>query len=83
MDAFTTALSLIAEGLMCYKFSATWVIWFFIDAVYVKLNLQKQLPYHALLMMIYLAIAVAVYLYWLKRPLSLSPSNLSVDESAH
>src|SRR3989338_3631225 len=44
MDAFTTALSLIAEGLMCYKITATWVIWFFVDAVYVKLYLQKQLP---------------------------------------
>lgn len=75
MDALTTALSIIAESLMCYKITATWVIWFFVDAVYIKLYLQKQLPYHAILMVVYLGMAVAGYLYWIKRPLILYPSN--------
>lgn len=67
LDSLTTALSLAAQWLMCHKAIATWVIWFFTDAIYAYMYLQKQLPFHCALMVIYTAMAVIGYYMWAKR----------------
>ncbi len=67
LDALTTALSLAAQGLMCYKAIATWMLWFITDAIYAYMYLHKQLPFHSLLMLIYTLLAVVGYFKWAKQ----------------
>lgn len=67
MDALTTALSLIAQLLMCYKVIFTWILWFITDALYSAIYLRKQLPFHSVLMLIYMVMAVIGYVHWMKR----------------
>jgi nicotinamide mononucleotide transporter len=64
LDALTTSLSLAAQWLMCHKISATWVLWFFSDGIYAYLYLQKEIPYHALLMLLYTGMAIIGYYTW-------------------
>lgn len=66
MDALTTALSLIAQLLMCYKVIFTWVLWFITDALYSVIYLRKELPFHSGLMFIYMVMAVIGYVHWKK-----------------
>jgi nicotinamide mononucleotide transporter len=68
MDALTTSLSLMAQRLMCYKVIATWVLWFVTDALYTVIYWRKGLPFHTVLMFIYMVIAVIGYISWVKRP---------------
>ncbi len=64
LDALTTSLSLTAQWLMCHKVIVTWVLWFIADAMYALMYLQKDLPAHTLLMIIYTGMAVMGYLSW-------------------
>ena len=64
LDALTTTLSLIAQWLMCHKIIMTWIFWFITDAFYVGLYLTKELPFHALLMLVYTGMAVTGYIVW-------------------
>lgn len=66
LDALTTALSLIAQGLMCFKFIETWIIWFIVDAIYAVLYAQKEIPFHCLLMIIYTLMAGSGFYHWTK-----------------
>lgn len=65
-DATTTVLSLGAQWLMCRKIIQTWILWFIVDAINIGLFIYKGIPYHALLMMVYLFMAIAGYLNWQK-----------------
>ncbi|AHE66719.1 nicotinamide mononucleotide transporter PnuC [Legionella oakridgensis ATCC 33761 = DSM 21215] len=65
LDALTTSISLIAQWLMCYKIIITWVLWFMADALYAWIYWQKELPFHALLMLLYTGLAIVGYLVWL------------------
>ena len=67
LDALTTALSLVAEWLMCHKSIATWILWFITDAIYAYLYYIKQLPFHTLLMIIYTGMAISGYWIWNKK----------------
>jgi len=67
LDALTTTLSLIAQWLMCHKVIATWVLWFITDALYALIYMQKELPFHTLLMLLYTGMAMAGYLSWKKK----------------
>ncbi|WP_237759040.1 nicotinamide riboside transporter PnuC [Legionella birminghamensis] len=64
LDALTCSLSIMGQWLMCYKVIFTWVIWFFTDAIYAYLYFHKQIPFHALLMLLYTIMAVLGYLTW-------------------
>ncbi|KTD64877.1 nicotinamide riboside transporter PnuC [Legionella spiritensis] len=78
LDALTTSLSLVAQWLMCYKITATWILWLITDAIYAYLYLVKELPFHVVLMCAYLAMAAAGYRIWVKRQkqiLSLTPTE--------
>ncbi|WP_229669385.1 nicotinamide riboside transporter PnuC [Legionella impletisoli] len=67
LDALTTSLSLAAQLLMCHKVLATWIVWLLTDAIYAALYWHKQLPFHTLLMMIYLVMAIIGYKTWAKQ----------------
>ena len=67
LDALTTSLSLCAQWLMCHKIMATWVLWFFTDALYAVMYGYKNLPFHTLLMLVYTGMAIAGYILWAKQ----------------
>lgn len=67
LDAATTALSLVAQWLMCHKIIATWVLWFTTDALYALMYMNKNLPFHCLLMLVYTGMAVTGYWVWARK----------------
>lgn len=84
LDASTTALSLVAQWLMCHKIIVTWILWFITDALYATMYLSKNLPFHSMLMIIYTGMAIMGYVVWARRykkTLSASPNSRSVDIS--
>lgn len=64
LDSITTVLSLIAQYMTCRKILECWILWFIVDAIYVGLYINKGIPFHSVLLMIYLGLAVAGYLRW-------------------
>ena len=66
-DSATAVLSLIAQWLVCRKIIENWLLWFFIDFLYVGLYYYKGLPFHTLENVFYLAIAVVGYILWRKK----------------
>lgn len=76
LDALTTALSLVAQWLMCRKVIATWALWFITDVIYVYLYWHKQIPIHALLMLVYTGMAILGYYNWLRQ----LPTSLGLPE---
>lgn len=66
VDSLTTVLSLAAQWLMSYRFTATWGLWLLADLIYLYMYLNKHLTLHALLMLVYVVMAVIGYLSWKK-----------------
>lgn len=64
LDAITMVLSLVAQWMMCRKWIESWVVWLFVDAIYVGLYCYKGIPFHAGLNLVYLLMAVSGYGYW-------------------
>jgi nicotinamide mononucleotide transporter len=75
IDALTTALSLVAEVLICYKIITTWILWFITDTLYGILYLKKNLPFHALLMLVYMTLACIGYYRWKKMMHAATPQS--------
>lgn len=67
LDALTASLSLVAQWLMCHKIISTWTLWFITDGLFAIIYLQKNLPFHALLMLIYMGMAIIGHLSWTKQ----------------
>jgi nicotinamide mononucleotide transporter len=64
LDAGTTIFSLIGQWLICKKIIETWLVWFVVDGIYVWLYMHKAIPFHSILMMLYLGIALWGYYRW-------------------
>ncbi|KTD48832.1 Nicotinamide riboside transporter PnuC [Legionella rubrilucens] len=75
LDAFTTALSLIAQVLMCHKVLESWLLWLVTDSVYAYLYWLKQLPFHVLLMIVYTGMALTGYWIWIRQQRRHRPSD--------
>ncbi|CEK11186.1 nicotinamide riboside transporter PnuC [Legionella hackeliae] len=73
LDGLTTSLSLTAQWLMCYKIRATWILWFVTDAIYSYMYFHKQLPFHCLLMLLYIVMSIIGYRAWAKQQKNLPP----------
>ncbi|KTD24803.1 nicotinamide riboside transporter PnuC [Legionella lansingensis] len=67
LDALTTSLSIVAQVLMCYKIILTWILWFITDAIYAYMYLHKQIPFHSMMMLVYLGMAIIGYCNWKKQ----------------
>jgi nicotinamide mononucleotide transporter len=67
LDALTTALSITAQWLMCYKVLITWLFWFITDTLYAVMYLNKGLPFHSVLMLVYTGLAIVGYISWNNR----------------
>lgn len=67
LDAITTVMSLIAQYYICRKYIETWVLWFIVDVIYISLYLYKGLPFHGVQYAVFLGMAIAGHLSWVKK----------------
>lgn len=63
-DAAITAMSLIAQWLLCLKVIQCWLVWFVVDAMVASLHLYKGIPFHSIIHWIYLLLALLGYWRW-------------------
>lgn len=66
MDAFTTALSIVATWMLAQKWAEQWIGWLIADAVYTYLYIAKGIPLYAILYGIYTLVAILGYVKWLR-----------------
>ncbi|MBQ5835167.1 MAG: nicotinamide mononucleotide transporter [Bacteroidaceae bacterium] len=66
-DAFTTALSIAAMWMLSRKYVEQWLVWCFVDVLYVFLYIYKDLYFTAVLYAVYALIAVYGYFDWKRR----------------
>ncbi len=67
VDAATTTISLIAQWMMARKYIENWLVWIFVDVIYVGVYLYKEVYLTAFLYVIFLLLATMGYLEWKKR----------------
>jgi len=66
LDSFCTACSLVAQVLLARKVLENWLIWVFVDVVYVGVYVFKGLHLTAVMYAIYVAMALFGYIDWKK-----------------
>ena len=66
IDSFCTACSLVAQVFLARKVVENWLIWIFVDIIYVGVYLFKDLQLTALMYAIYVIIAIVGYMDWKK-----------------
>ncbi len=66
LDSFCTACSLIAQAFLARKVLENWLIWIFVDIIYVGVYIFKHLDLTAVMYAIYVGIALLGYLDWKK-----------------
>ena len=64
LDSFCTACSLVGQVFLARKVLENWLIWIFVDVIYVGVYVFKDLNLTALMYAIYVAIAVMGYIDW-------------------
>lgn len=67
IDAFTTALSIVAQALMGRKWLQHWFIWMTVDVISIRMYLMKDLYLTSGLYLIYLCLCVVGYIRWHKQ----------------
>ena len=66
IDSFCTACSLIAQVFLARKVLQNWLIWIFVDLIYVGVYISKDLYATAIMYALYVFIAGRGYLDWKK-----------------
>jgi len=66
LDSFCTACSLVAQLFLARKILENWLIWIFVDVIYVGVYLFKGLDLTAIMYAIYVGIALMGYIDWKK-----------------
>jgi nicotinamide mononucleotide transporter len=66
LDSFCTACSLVAQVFLARKVLENWLIWIFVDIIYVGIYIFKNLHLTAIMYAIYVAIALLGYIDWKK-----------------
>ena len=66
LDSFCTACSLVAQVLLARKVLENWLIWIFVDIIYVGVYIFKHLDLTAVMYAIYVGIALLGYIDWKK-----------------
>ncbi len=67
LDSFCAACSIVAQLLMARKVVQNWLIWVFVDVIYVGVYLYKDLHLTAIMYGIYLVLAAYGYIDWRKQ----------------
>ncbi len=66
LDAFTTALSIIAMWMLARKYVEQWWVWIVVDVVSAGLYIYKELYFTAALYLLYAVIALFGYRKWVQ-----------------
>ena len=66
LDSFCTACSLVAQVFLARKVLENWLIWIFVDIIYVGIYIVKGLEGFAFMYAIYVPIALLGYIDWRK-----------------
>ena len=66
IDSFCTACSLVAQLFLARKVIQNWLIWIFVDIIYVGVYFSKDLYATGLMYLLYIGIATMGYLDWKK-----------------
>ncbi len=66
LDSFCTACSLVAQVFLARKVIENWLIWIFVDIIYVGVYTYKDLHLTAVMYAIYVGIAIMGYVDWRK-----------------
>jgi len=66
IDSFCTACSIIAQIFLARKVLQNWLIWIFVDIIYVSVYFSKELYATGIMYAIYIIIATVGYLDWKK-----------------
>ncbi|WP_395810198.1 nicotinamide riboside transporter PnuC [Daejeonella sp.] len=66
IDSFCTACSLVAQLFLARKIIENWLIWIFVDIIYIGVYLIKDLHLTAGMYAIYVLIAIMGYINWKK-----------------
>jgi nicotinamide mononucleotide transporter len=66
IDSFCTACSLVAQVFLARKVLENWLIWIFVDIIYVGVYIFKGLNLTAVMYAIYVGIALLGYIDWKK-----------------
>jgi nicotinamide mononucleotide transporter len=66
LDSFCAACSLVAQIFLARKVLENWLIWIFVDIIYVGVYVFKHLQPTALMYAVYVAIALMGYIDWRK-----------------
>lgn len=67
LDGALTTLSLIAQWQIARKQLENWLLWIFVDILYIPLYFSRDLPLTAFLYLIFLFMAIAGYRAWRKQ----------------
>ena len=79
IDSFCTACSLVAQLFLARKIIENWLIWIFVDIIYVGVYLMKDLHLTAGMYALYVLIATMGYISWKKE---FNQSKLPQDAQA-
>lgn len=66
IDSFCTACSVVAQVFLARKVLQNWLIWIFVDIIYVGVYVSKDLYATAIMYALYIYIATMGYLEWRK-----------------
>jgi len=66
LDATFTCLRIVAQWLLCRKMIESWLLWIFVDCLYVILFVYKQMPFHGAMALFDAGVCVMGYLYWVR-----------------
>ena len=66
IDSFCTACSLVAQLCLARKIIENWLIWIFVDIIYIGVYIIKELHLTAGMYAIYVLIAIMGYINWKK-----------------
>jgi len=66
LDSFCTACSLVGQLFLARKILENWLIWIFVDIIYVGIYIVKDLKPTAFMFGVYVVIALFGYLDWRK-----------------
>jgi nicotinamide mononucleotide transporter len=64
IDSFCTACSLVAQIFLARKVMENWLIWIFVDIIYIGVYIAKDLHLTAGMYALYIYIAIVGYLEW-------------------
>lgn len=82
LDSLVTCLSLVALWLLCRKVIESWLLWIFVDCLYVTLYVYKQMPFHAIMSLFDAGMCVAGYVCWVREYGSLFSIPTVIDEES-